>query len=279
MGLKTLLVCLTTPDHADTLMKVAVPLARKHNAHLIGLHTVEALVVYPGIAMHIPEPAFQLFNESQREQSALIKDAFTRHTKNEDFPSEFRLLRAESVTASERLIESARAADLVIVAQADKEVDRFDQRHAQDDLIRNGGRPVVVVPTNYAGPEIGANVLIGWTDTRESARAAHDALYVADKGATVTLLRVGKPPANALSDADAIDIADTIARHGFKTTLDTRAKDGESVAEVLENTAFEIGADLIVTGAFGHSKAYDFVIGATTHALLRDARMPVMFSK
>lgn len=279
MALKTLLVCLTAPEHADTLMKVAVPLARKHNAHLIGLHTIEALVVYPGIAMHIPEPAFKVFNDSQREQSAKIKDIFSHHTKNEDFPSEFRLLRAESATATERMIESARAADLVIAALADKDIDRFDQRHAQENLIRSSGRPVIVVPTNYEGPDIGANILIGWTDTGESARAAHDVLSFADQGAEVTLLRVGTPPADTLRDADAIDIAETIARHGFKTTLDTRTKDGDSVAEVLENTAFEIGADLIVTGAYGHSKAYDFVIGATTQALLRDVRMPVMFSK
>lgn len=279
MGPKTLLVCLTTPENAETLMQVAAPLARKHNAHLIGLHTIEALVVYPGIAMHIPEPAFKIFNDSQREEAAAIKAVFTKHTNAETFQSEFRLLRAESATASERLVESARAADLVIMAQADKDTDRFDQRHAQADIIRNSGRPVIVVPNGYDGPEIGDNVLIGWTDTRESARAAHDVLQIASDGADLTLLRVGTPAADALKDADAIDVAETIARHGFKTTIDTRAKNGDSVAEVLENTAFEIGADLIVTGAFGHSKAYDFVMGATTHALLRDARMPVLFSK
>ena len=64
MGLSTILVCLTTSEHADTLMKFAVPFARKHNAHLVGLHTVEALMVYPGIAMHVPEPAFAEFNKS-----------------------------------------------------------------------------------------------------------------------------------------------------------------------------------------------------------------------
>lgn len=279
MALKTLLVCLTTPEHADTLMRVAVPLARKHNAHLIGLHTIESLVVYPGIAMHIPEPAFKTFNYSQREQAAAIKQTFVQHTEHEDFQSEYRLLRAESATASERLTESARAADLVIMAQADKETDRFDQRHARADLIRTSGRPVIVVPIDYEGPDIGANVLVGWTDTRESARAAHDVLSIVDAGAEMTILRVGEPPADVLKDSDAIDVADTFARHGLKTTLEHRAKDGNRVADVLENVAFEVGADLIVTGAFGHSRAYDFVIGATTHALLRDARMPVLFSK
>lgn len=104
MAPKTILVCLTTPDHAETLLKVAVPLARKHGAHLIGLHTVEALVVYPGIAMHIPDTAFASFNESQKEEAKAIKAVFEKYTNPEEFVSEFRLVRAEAQSASERMV-------------------------------------------------------------------------------------------------------------------------------------------------------------------------------
>lgn len=279
MAPKTILVCLTTPDHAETLLKFAVPLARKHRAHLIGLHTIEALVVYPGIAMHIPDSAFASFNESQKEESEAIKAIFEKHTGPEEFVSEFRLVRAEAQSACERMIESARAADLVIMAHEDKNSDRYDQRNAQAQVIRQSGRPVIVVPLGYDGPEIGANILLGWSDTREAARAAHDMLDLADEGAVLTVLRVGKSPQDAFKDSDAIDIAEMYARHGLRPTLDHREPIGESIAEVLQKVAFERGADLIVTGAFGHSRAYDFVLGATTYALLRDQKLPVLFSK
>lgn len=276
---KTILVCLTTPDHAETLMKVAVPLARKHGAHLIGLHTIEALIVYPGIAMHVPEPAFEAFNKSQKEESKAIKQVFTKYTENEDFVSEFRLVRAEDQSAAERMIESARAADLVIMAHEDKDSDRFDHRNAQSRVIRESGRPVIVVPLDYDGPEIGQNFLLGWSDTREATRAAHDMLGLADPGAQLTVLRVGPKTRDALRDADAIDMIEMFARHGFNPTLEHRDSLGNSIAEMLGTVAFEKGADLIVTGAFGHSRAYDFVIGATTYALLRDQKIPVLFSK
>jgi nucleotide-binding universal stress UspA family protein len=279
MGLKTILVCLTTLENTETLLKVAVPLARKHNAHLIGLHTVEALLVYPGIAMHIPEPAFAAFNASQKKESEAIKKDFTKYTAPEDFVSEFRLVRAESVSAGERMVECARAADLVIMAHEDKDHDRYDQRHVQTQVIRESGRPVVIVPLNYDGPEIGKNLLLGWSDTREAARAAHDLLGLAEPGAQLTVLRVGKAPKDPLKDADAIDIVEMFARHGLKPTLEHREPSGSSVADVLSKAAFESGADLIVTGAFGHSRTYDFVIGATTYALLRDQKVPIMFSK
>ncbi len=279
MGPKTILVCLTTPANAQNLLKVAVPLARKHNAHLIGLHTIEALLVYPGIAMHIPDETFAAFNASQKESAEEIKSIFTQHTQSEDFVSEYRLLRAEAVSASERIIESARAADLVIMAHEDKETDRYDQRNAQSQVIRESGRPVIVVPANYDGPEIGTNLLLGWSDTREATRAAHDMIGLADAGANLTVLRVGKAPKGSLGDGDAIDVVEMFARHGLKTTLEHREAMGNSISEVLNTVAFEKGADLIATGAFGHSRAYDFVLGATTYALLREQKLPVLFSK
>lgn len=279
MSLKTLLVCLTTPDHAETLMRVAVPLARKHHAHLIGLHSVEALLVYPGIAMHIPEPAFAAFNDSQKVEAEAIKGVFTQHTRNEDFPSEFRLTRAEAASATDRMVESARAADLVIMAREDRQADRYDQRKAQAQVIQQSGRPVIVVPLDYDGPALGKNLLLGWSDTREAARGAHDLLQIADEGAAITVVQVGRQMRDPLTDADGIDLAEMLSRHGLKPTLEYRDPTGDAIAEVLNKVAFEKGADMIVTGAFGHSRAYDFVIGATTHALLRQAQLPVMFSK
>lgn len=276
---KTILVCLTTPENAATLLKAAVPLARRHNAHLIGLHTVEALVVYPGIAMHVPAPAFAAFNESQEEQSAQIKAIFEQYTRAETFQAEFRLIRAEAVSANDRMVECARAADLVVMSQEDKIADRYDQRHAQVEVIRQGGRPVIVVPLGYDGPEIGVNILLGWSDTREAARAAHDMMDIARPGAKLTVLRAGKGPKDGLRDVDAIDIVETLARHNLRATLQRRELNGKPVAEVLNEVAFEQGADLIVTGAFGHSRVYDFVIGATTYTLLQESKLPVLFSK
>ena len=279
MPVKTILVCLTTPAATETLLRLAIPLARRHGAHLIGLHTLEALVVYPGIAMHIPEPAFISFNESQAEEAEAVREVFERLAGKEDFVSEFRLLRAESATASERMIECARATDLVIMSQPDKEAERFDQRHAQAQVIRHSGRPVILVPKGYEGPEVGQTILLGWSDTREATRAAHDMLTLARPGAALTVLRVGSEKPDPLHDSDGIDMVEMFARHGLSATLEHRATPDDGIASALQSAAFEKGADLIVTGAFGHSRAYDFVLGATTYALMRTQRLPVLFSK
>ncbi|MDU8912455.1 universal stress protein [Aestuariicoccus sp. MJ-SS9] len=279
MALGTILVCLTTQEHAATLMKLAAGLARKHMAHLIGLHTLEALLVYPGIAMHVPEPAFAEFNASQRAEAEAIERIFDRYTRNEDFPSEWRLLKAESVSATDRMIESARTADLVIMAHEDPDADRFDQRRAQAAVIRESGRPVIVVPRDYDGPPVGANILLGWSNTRETARAAHDLIPLADPGASVTVLRITDGVSDEMRYYEALDLAAMFDRHGLKPALQHRERGGDDIAALLGQFAFETGADLIVTGAFGHSRAFDFVLGATSYALLRDAKLPVLFSR
>ncbi len=279
MPLKTILVCLTSENHAAALTKAAAGLARKHNAHVIGLHAIEALVVYPGVAMHIPGSVYDHFNESQRAQSEAIKEIFVRHTENEDFVAEWRLLRSNATSAAARIIESARAADLVIMARDDPDTGRFDHYDVQSEVIRTCGRPVLVVPPDYDGPDVGSSVLIGWSATREATRAVHDMIEVADDDATATVLCVNGGDKDELADHGSNDLAVMLDRHGLKTSIIHRDKGSEGIADVLMHQAFETGADMIVTGAFGHSRVYDFVIGAVTRDLLHKATVPVLYSK
>lgn len=279
MPIKTILVCMTTKENAETLMKAAVPLARRHGAHLVGLHTLQALEIYPGVAIHVTADVYQQFNSGQQQEADAIQAVFEAYTENEDFISEWRLLKAQATMASERMVESARAADLVIMAHEDKKTDRYDQRRAQSAVIRQSGRPVIVIPMDYDGPEVGQNLLVGWSDTREAARAVHDALTLAGNASHFTLVRVTNRATDEMQDADILDVSTAISRHGHSVDVIQTEWHGSGITEELLKTAFEKGADLIVTGAFGHSAAYDFVVGATTSKLLKDANLPVLFSK
>lgn len=278
MALKTLLVCLMNREHADAVLAAAVPLARAHGAHLVGLHTKEALLVYPGIAMHVPNTAYHAIRQSQREQAEAIEAIFRSHTQREEFPSEWRLLQAESESAADRMIECAHAADLVVMPKDDPEVTRGDQYDAQARVIREGGRPVLVVPPDYGGGVLGQRVVLGWADTREAARAAHDLLALTAPGSQVNILRVDRDDRDELADHDAIDLAAMYDRHGLEARVVHRRPAGRGPAQALLNHAEEHEADLLVTGAFGHSRAYDFLFGGVTDYLLKNAELPVLFS-
>ncbi|MEL6549036.1 MAG: universal stress protein [Pseudomonadota bacterium] len=279
MTIKTLHVCLTTRDDTPALLRAAVPLARQHGAHLVGVHVLDPLDIYPGASVYItPEMMSALQADRQKEADA-IKDLFNAAIATEDFVSEFRMLTAGARATSTHLVESARAADLVLIAQGDRASDRRDPRHAQSAVIRQSGRPVIVVPTGFDKDSIGSRILIGWSNTREAARAAHDTLPLARPGTEVTILRVKTRVSDEMEDADLLDLSAALARHGLRVDIRHTEIAGTGIAEALLKTAFEVGADLVATGAFGHSSAYDFVVGATTSALLNSADVPVLFSK
>lgn len=278
MTAKTILACLTTEAHADPVLKAACVLAEKTDAHVIGLHTLQALVVYPGVAMHIPDGIYEAFDQDQKEVAAKLEARFAEAMQGRDFPSEWRCLKAQSTEAAHRVVESARAADLVIMAQADPAEDRSDQRHLQERVIRESGCPVLVVPHDFAGDTLGAKIVLGWSGTREATRAAHNLASVFPPG-TVTVVSAHKETGDEMRASGTIAIAEYLARHGFSTEIKHRDLAGQSVAEVLHEEATRTGADTLAVGAFGHSAIYDFVIGAATQDLLTNAKLPVMFSK
>ena len=279
MTIKTILAACTTPEAAQRILPAACGLARRFGAHLIGLHTIEALAVYPGIAMHLTGDQMSEFQKSQEIQAEKIKAIFDARTRSEDFVSEWRLVNARSMTAADRIMEHARSVDLVILSQEQPDIDRPDQRDVQERTIRDSGRPVLVIPTFGSFEEVGRSVMVGWSPTRESARAAHDAipLMAADGQAFVLTAHHAKAD-NDLAQDTARELAMCYDRHGIRTTLIDATDDGLSIGDVLLNESFERGCDLIVTGAFGHSRAYDLLFGATTTHLLHHMTAPVLFS-
>lgn len=278
MAVKTLLACLMSRETADAVLACAVPLARAHGAHLVGLHTIEALLVYPGIAIHLPDTVFKPFNASQKAEADAIEAIFRKRTQAEEFVCEWRLLRADSTSAADRMIETGQAADLIIMPQEDGSSARSDQSRAQARVICESGRPVVIVPPEYKGPVIGQNIVLGWSATREATRAAHDVLTVAQTGAEVRIVHVDQGQRDGYADFDAADLAGFYDRHDLIAETMIRHGNGSETARILLETAFEQGADMLAVGAFGHSRAYDFILGAVTYRLLQEAKLPVLFS-
>lgn len=279
MAVKTILVCLTTESNARPLLQAATVLAGARGAYLIGLHTIEAMAIYPGIAVHAAGPAFEEFNRNQQQQTDAIKRVFDEYAAKPGVAAEWRSLRAGSTTTADRILESARSADLVLMAQEAPTQDRPDQRRIQQAVIRNSGRPVLIIPHGMMVQTLGLRMMIGWSSTRESARAAHDAIALAGDGASAGILVANGRAAPEGHELDtARELAAALSRHGLEIDVVPLSTGSRSIAESLQDEALARGADMIVTGAFGHSMIYDFVIGAVTSELLSSMKLPVLFS-
>lgn len=279
MTIKTILACLTTMDGADGVLRVAAAPAERHAAHLIGLRTTEALIAYPDIAMHIPDTVAQDYGASQRQETEALKSVFEKHTRNGQFVSEWRLLKSETETAADRIVESAAAADIVVIGGASSETQQSANLKLLETVIRQSGRPVLVVPPQVENAEVGHVVMIGWNGSREAVRAAHDALSLLHEGNTAHILHVADGSRSDVPDTSTNELAAAFARHGVDTTVIQRTWNQPGVAAALNREAFERCVDMIAIVAFGHSRTYDLLIGAATRELLTRSDLPVLFSR
>ncbi len=117
--------------------------------------------------------------------------------------------------------------------------------------------------------------MVGWNESRESSRAVFDALPLLQKAKLTRLVTVDVPTGGNLP---AAGIAETLDRHGVKTEITDVASDGMSVGETLLRAANDHGADLIVLGAYGHSRFSEMVFGGATRHILRNLDRPVLMS-
>lgn len=275
MALKDLLVLVANDPACGTRLDVAGDLATACGAHLTGLF-VMALPVVPGyIAVELPAEVYELQRRRWQERAAKAERLFRAHVDRTGLSHEWRALEGDLVAIT---MLHARYTDLTIIGQG---VDLGDAPRdlagLPEELALGVGRPVLVVPRYGTFPTVGSRVLVAWNGSREATRAVNDALPILQRARKVTLLSMNPDEAIAPRVPGA-DIALHLARH--QVTVEaaaTRATDIE-VGDVLLSYAADVGADLIVMGAYGHSRLREMVLGGATRHLLQHMTVPVLMS-
>jgi nucleotide-binding universal stress UspA family protein len=279
MSYRTITVSVKSLKNAERIITFAAMVARKSNAHLIGVHTMGTREVYSDLMSAVSVPQMAVFHEGQKEVSAQIKEVFDRITDKEDFAAEWREVDLLHEGSDSPILTDWLGSDLIIIGQSNPDNDRPDQRSLVERAVRGSGRPVLVLPYIGNFDTVGENILLGWSATRESARAAHDAMPLIKDAKDTKIFWVGKQGAQSQRvEQSANELAVALDRHGARVSI-LHADPGKiSIGDELLNEATNSGSDMIVTGGFGHSRMYDFVLGATTNHLLKYMTVPVLLS-
>ena len=280
MTYKTIVAVLSAAEDAGKVTDHALALARRTGGHVIGIHAEAPVVVTLIAPMEYPDPNAVLdLQERAQRQSREVEAAFRSRCERDDISYEWRLFTGAAGYASAGVIESARGADLVIAGQFDPDFDG-PAREDIEDLLYESGRPVYLISNAPAGPEPIRKVLLAWNGSRESARAAFDALPFLTAAESVEIFTVDPPDdSNQSRDFCGAELAASLARHGVTVTVASAASQGHSVAEALNRRAGEIGADLVVMGAYSHSRLRQRLFGGVTSAMMRSARVPTLMSR
>jgi nucleotide-binding universal stress UspA family protein len=176
------------------------------------------------------------------------------------------------------MLQQIRAADILVVgARAETLV---DPNSAPDpsDLVMQAGRPLIVVPPSAEWLDL-RSALIAWKDVREARRAVFDALPILAAAKEVTIAEIPEQDADR---ADALshvaDVAAWLRGHGIVAHTVVPEKAGGAV-EQLENIAANIGAGVVIAGAYGHSRFREWVLSGVTRHLATESRRCAFLSR
>jgi nucleotide-binding universal stress UspA family protein len=170
----------------------------------------------------------------------------------------------------------ARAADLLIIGRERVAGDPYFSLNPGNTVLR-AGRPVLVVPDGIDALPA-KRVMIAWKDTRESRRAVADALPFLRRADDVMLVEVCEHGAEAQSEQHIGDVANYLARHQIKVAAKAFLHTERPVAEELLRFARDERADLIVSGAYGHSRLGEWIFGGVTRDLLATSPLCCLLS-
>jgi nucleotide-binding universal stress UspA family protein len=176
------------------------------------------------------------------------------------------------------LAERASYADLVVVAQsaAVRAGERVSLHHIPDRLPLETPTPVLVLPpTQPAAAPIGRHVLVAWKNSPESARAVRAAMPFLEAADSVTVLSV-EPPGQHSNDA--ADLVDWLHRHGIAARPQSVIASGGEVGDMILSCCGDQGADLLVMGAYGHSRLRELVLGGATRTVLEGLTLPALLT-
>ncbi|MEW6147659.1 MAG: universal stress protein [Bradyrhizobium sp.] len=177
---------------------------------------------------------------------------------------------------TEFLVEQSRAADLVVVRRGRPKTKSSHYLDAPGAMLRLG-RPILSVPDGVTRLS-GDRIVVGWKDSREARLAVRDALPLLTRASEVTITEVCTSSEQDAARDRLRDVAGYLGRHGVSCRHEVRVHTAEPDAGYLVRLAADVGADLIVTGGYGHSRLGEWVFGGMTQSLLQDAPVCLLMS-
>lgn len=271
MGMKVILALADGGAGTEATLKTALLVARTHDAHLDVVHVradAETMVpiVGEGMSGAMVEQVMDAMVKSIETRAQAARAAYQRICETGPHPAAWRVVTGRE---PEVVAAAGRLADLVIVGRPDA-AEEAPMAATIDAALFDTGRPVLVAPP--AAPDvIGNRVVIAWNGTAQSARAVAAALPFLGKSQQVTVVVGGEEGA-----APSSGLVAYLDKHGVRANVEVFSASHHAIGKSILEQAVRLQADLLVMGAYGHSRLREMILGGATREVLGAATMPVL---
>ncbi len=278
MSYKTLMTVVTDIGVAGPPLEAGVALAQAWDAHLevmcMGVDRTQTGYYYAGANAMILQ---ETIARAQREAEAAAE-----HVRNELGKTDVRWNVetgvAQLADIGRQVAMHARFADLMVLPKPYGENRGAELEPVIEGGLFDGKVPVMVVPESGLPKTRPERILLGWDEGDEALSAARAALPLLSRAEAVHVVVVD-PPAHGANRSDPGGLlSQFLARHGVKVEIDVLSKTMPQVSDVLMRHASDISADMIVMGAYGHSRFREAILGGATRNMLENSPLPLFMS-
>ena len=279
MSWKDVLAIVAEAEADEPAIALAAALAKQSNAHLAAAFLTplpdEPLAYEPTVVAGVWA---ELLGRARSEAEAERKKVETR-LKAVGIPCELRTAEALSRDLGRVAAVHARYADVAVLARPQPGVGGDLREEIIEGVLFHSGRPALIAPPNWKEGLIGKRVVVAWDASREATRALSEADDLLEHCDAVTVVTVdAKPKMFGHGDQPGANIAGHLSRRGLNADVRNVDSGGRAPALAILEEAGKLNADLLVMGAYAHSRLRELVFGGATRDLLHATDLPVLMA-
>ncbi|WP_348639280.1 universal stress protein [Mesorhizobium sp. M2A.F.Ca.ET.046.03.2.1] len=273
------MLTVTGPDYGNDDLRLSAGLCEEIDAHLSLLVVVIAAPPSGGEYAAVVSPAWLAEREAEMEtlekRSSVVSRMLSEGPVSADLGSEY----PEQSWTDEIIGRRARYADLTIVGPEMLASGLLKDKVLAGSLF-SSGKPILLVPQGARATLKPKRVLVAWDASLEASRAVREALDILSSADEVRVAMIDPIEDERHHGAEpGADLAAYLSRHGAKVAVDRLPSSGHSVADILRQHATDTGAELVVMGAYGHSRLRERIFGGVTKSMIEDPGLAVLMAR
>src|SRR6056297_2736711 len=278
MSYNCLFSVLTDETLVDVTLAHAMEMAARHDAHLdvlcLGVDRSQTGYYYAGASAVVLQETITRAHDEAEAIEAKVRDVLERDGIRWGTESGV----AQLADLGRHVAGRARFSDLVILPQPYGEGRGAELEPATEAALFEGHTPALVVPADVAPKPRPKRVMVGWNESVEALSAVRAAMPLLAAAEDVHVVIID-PPTHGPSRSDPGGLlSQYLARHGVKVEIEVLAKTLPRVSDILMRHAEDMQADMVVMGAYGHSRFREAIFGGATRSMLENATLPVLMA-
>lgn len=278
MGYRTITAIVTDSALGRASLETAMSVAMTTDAHLdvicLGVDQSQQGFYYAGASAMVIQDNLAQARSDAEGLEAEMRQVLSAHP----LPWSATAVTAQTVTLNAVIAHRTRFSDLVVLPRPYGEGRGHEAEAIIEAALFEGGVPVLVQPDNVTVQPSPKSIVVAWNESPEALRAVRQALPFLKKAEAVSISVIDPPQHGPERSDPGGALSQMLARHGVRAEVSVLARTMPRIADILNRHARDRDADLIVMGAYGHSRFRESILGGATRHMLEVSEVPILMT-